>query len=173
METDKNPGQNEVDVVVDIERHGHEERIDVEADGPAEIRVSKDEVDIVTKGADGERTVVVVHTDGHHAEHGHGGEHDHEHGHHHEHGHGGHDQPPPPPIIELIFVNENEVKVHAHELTGLQIKQAAIAQGVKIELDFVLAEEFPDETRRIVGNGDVVKLHEGMKFSAVRDDDNS
>ncbi|KWF15277.1 hypothetical protein WL82_28980 [Burkholderia ubonensis] len=72
-----------------------------------------------------------------------------------------------------IRVNEKSVTVRAHELTGLQIKQAAIDAGIAIQLDFVLAEERPDGTSRIIGDAEVVKLHSGMEFSAIRDDDNS
>lgn len=169
METDKKPGHT--DVEIDIERDGQTERIDVETDGTVEVVVKNDEVDVISENADGERAVVVIHEGHPQHEHGHG--HEHGEGHpHHDHGHGGH-HIPPPVLVELIFVNENEVKIHAIEQTGLQIKQAAINQDVKIELDFVLAEEISDDKRRIVGNDEVVKLHEGMKFSAVRDDDNS
>ncbi|WP_080434150.1 multiubiquitin domain-containing protein [Burkholderia ubonensis] len=130
----------------------HEERrVDVEVKGgeAVDVVVKDGEIDIVTKDENGDETTVVVHTE-------------HDNGHHH-----------PPFHVVHIRVNEKSVTVRAHELTGLQIKQAAIDAGIAIQLDFVLAEERPDGTSRIIGDAEVVKLHSGMEFSAIRDDDNS
>ncbi len=51
--------------------------------------------------------------------------------------------------------------------------QAAIAQGVKIELSFVLSEELPNRKTRIVGDTDVVTVTKHSPFIAVAPDDNS
>jgi hypothetical protein len=137
----------------------HEARVvdvDVESNDSVEVIVKDGEIDIQVDSPDGEHTTVVIHTDEHgHGEHGHG-----------DHGHGQHP-------VECISVNEKPVEIHAFEATGLQIKQAAIRAHVAIELNFVLAEEREDGSSKIIGDADIVKLHEGMKFSAIRDDDNS
>jgi hypothetical protein len=44
-----------------------------------------------------------------------------------------------------IKVNEKPVELPSHRVTGLQIKEAAIAQGVEIKLDFELTEEAHDK----------------------------
>jgi hypothetical protein len=72
-----------------------------------------------------------------------------------------------------IKVNHKQVVVPRHKVTGLEIKQAAIAQGVKIELSFQLSEELAHHQTRIVGNDEAVHVHDGSKFLAVHGDDNS
>lgn len=72
-----------------------------------------------------------------------------------------------------ILVNEYEVLVNEHRMTGLQVKQAAIAQGVPIQLDFVLSEERPNGRPHIVGDNETVSLTKRSKFHAVSPDDNS
>ena len=71
-----------------------------------------------------------------------------------------------------ITVNKKEVRMEGQRATGLQIKEAAIAQGVQIELDFQLALVHGHE-RRIIGDTDGVELHEDQKFVATASDDNS
>ena len=58
-------------------------------------------------------------------------------------------------------------------VTGLEIKQAAIAQGVPIQLDFQLAEIRPNGEHQIIGDGDVVTVTRHSKFVATAADDNS
>lgn len=72
----------------------------------------------------------------------------------------------------VIEVNRKPVRVAGHEATGLQIKQAAIDQGVHIQLDFVLSRRV-DHRHEIVRDDQKVRLHEGEEFHAVRPDDNS
>jgi hypothetical protein len=72
-----------------------------------------------------------------------------------------------------IRVNRKPVVVSQHEVTGLQIKEAAIAQGVKIQLSFQLSEELGHHQTRIVGDAETVHVHEGSRFLAVHGDDNS
>jgi hypothetical protein len=157
METNENtPVERKVDAHNEPNTNHDERRvyIDVENNDGVDVVVKNGEIDVVVKDEHGETTTIAIHT-----------EHGHDHGH-----HGGGDHPPH--HVEEIFVNEKPVPTHAHELTGLQIKQAAIAVGIAIQLDFVLAEE-REGTSHIVGDNDTVKLHNKMHFSAIRDDDNS
>jgi Multiubiquitin len=72
-----------------------------------------------------------------------------------------------------VSVNEQPVKLRGHEATGAEIKSAAIAQGVQIQPNFVLQEELPNGTSKIVGDNDKVHLREHLKFTAIAPDDNS
>ena len=58
-------------------------------------------------------------------------------------------------------------------MTGLEIKQAAIAQGVPIQLDFVLSEELPNGRTHVVRDHDVVTVNKHSRFVAIPNDDNS
>ena len=75
--------------------------------------------------------------------------------------------------LVTVIINEHAVEVAGPKATGLEIKQAAIAQGVKIELSFVLSEELPNRRTRIVGDTDVVTVTKHSRFIAVAPDDNS
>ncbi|HYW48361.1 MAG TPA: multiubiquitin domain-containing protein [Bryobacteraceae bacterium] len=75
--------------------------------------------------------------------------------------------------VLVITVNEQLVKLEGHRATGGEIKAAAIAQGVHIEPNFVLQEELPNGTSRIVGDNDEVHLREHLRFTAIAPDDNS
>lgn len=72
-----------------------------------------------------------------------------------------------------IEVNRKPVEVMGPKTTGLLIKQAAIDQGVKLQLDFQLAELRPNQPHRIIGNQDEVSIHPGLEFVATAGDDNS
>lgn len=72
-----------------------------------------------------------------------------------------------------ITVNEKPVTLVGREHTGREIKDEAIAQGVKIEPDFVLSIEKGGGKTQVIGDGDVVKLHPHERFVAIADDDNS
>ncbi|MFF7473402.1 multiubiquitin domain-containing protein [Streptomyces sp. NPDC008092] len=72
-----------------------------------------------------------------------------------------------------ITVNNKTVEITGPRVTGLQIKEAAIAQGVEIELDFQLSQELPSGETRIVGDTDVVTVNKNSVFTAVAGDDNS
>lgn len=74
--------------------------------------------------------------------------------------------------IEII-VNNQPVEVEDKHLTGLEIKEAAIAQGVPIQLDFQLSLHHPNGEVQIIGDTDEVKVHKHTKFTAVAGDDNS
>ena len=72
-----------------------------------------------------------------------------------------------------VSVNEQPVKFHTRTATGAQIKVTAIEQGVHIQQNFVLQEELPNGTSRIIGDNDVVRLREHLRFTAIAPDDNS
>jgi hypothetical protein len=79
---------------------------------------------------------------------------------------------PPNPEIE-IDVNRKAFKIEGPTATGLQIKEAAIAAGVQIELSFQLSEKLPHRETKIIGDSDPVELQNGLHFIAVAGDDNS
>src|ERR1700677_1399354 len=70
-----------------------------------------------------------------------------------------------------IVVNKKEVRIEGPKATGRQIKEAAIAQGVKIELSFQLSEKIGEHKTKVIDNTDEVRLSEGQVFVAVADDD--
>jgi hypothetical protein len=75
--------------------------------------------------------------------------------------------------VSTVTVNEQPVKLNGEKATGTQIKAAAIAQGVHIQQNFVLQEELPNGTSRIIGDNDEVHLREHLRFTAIAPDDNS
>lgn len=72
-----------------------------------------------------------------------------------------------------VTINNKHVKIKGPRVTGLEIKEAAIAQGVQIDLDFQLTEELPSGETRIVGDTDTVTVNKHSVFTAVAGDDNS
>jgi hypothetical protein len=72
-----------------------------------------------------------------------------------------------------VLVNGKPVVLEKHRVTGLEIKQAALAQGVEIELDFILVEERRNGDDRTVGNDDTVTVTKKSEFTANAGDDNS
>ena len=72
-----------------------------------------------------------------------------------------------------ITVNEQPVQLQSRRVTGAEIKAAAIAQGVHIQPNFVLQEELPNGTSRIIGDSDVVHIRAHHRFTAIAPDDNS
>jgi len=72
-----------------------------------------------------------------------------------------------------VLVNEQSVDLQGKSAAGIEIKAAAIAQGVIIQMNFVLQEELPNGTSRIIGDGDEVRLREHLRFTAIAPDDNS
>lgn len=72
-----------------------------------------------------------------------------------------------------ITVNNVTVELPKEELTGAEIKAAAIAAGVSIEPSFVLSVQKHGDRYEVVGDQDVIKVHQGLDFTAVAPDDNS
>jgi Multiubiquitin len=72
-----------------------------------------------------------------------------------------------------IHVNERPVRMMGHRHTGLEIKQAAIAQGVKIEPDFLLYLERHHQPNKPIEDDEEVTITDESRFDAIADDDNS
>jgi hypothetical protein len=72
-----------------------------------------------------------------------------------------------------VLVNEKRVVFEEERQTGMSIKQIAIAQGVPIQLDFVLSIERGGGKTELIGDDQEVKLHDGDRFLAIPNDDNS
>ena len=72
-----------------------------------------------------------------------------------------------------VTVNGRPVELHEKKVSGLQIKEAAIAQHVAIEPSFILQEELPNGHSRIVGDNDVIEVRDHERFTAIPNDDNS
>jgi hypothetical protein len=72
-----------------------------------------------------------------------------------------------------ISVNNKPVRIVGHEHTGLQIKEAAIAAGVRVQLDFVLSEELKDGRSRIIGDTQRIRVEPSACFEAIPNDDHS
>jgi len=72
-----------------------------------------------------------------------------------------------------VTVNTKPVEMNTKVATGLQIKDAAIAQGVKIGRNFTLTMEMPGDKSHVVRDDEEVKLHNKSEFTAVTPDDNS
>jgi hypothetical protein len=73
----------------------------------------------------------------------------------------------------VVSVNEQPVKLNGETATGAEIKAAAIKQGVHIQQNFVLQEELPNGTSRVIGDNDKVQLRDHLRFTAIAPDDNS
>ena len=73
-----------------------------------------------------------------------------------------------------VKVNEHAVTLASHRVTGLEIKQAAIAQGVEIEEDFLLTLEAHDgQSASTVDNGETITVTMHSVFTANDVDDDS
>jgi hypothetical protein len=58
-------------------------------------------------------------------------------------------------------------------VTGLQIKEAAITQGVRIQSDFVLLEELDHNRTRQIADTETITVTEKSQFQAIPNDDHS
>lgn len=76
------------------------------------------------------------------------------------------------PKTITVTVNKRPVEMEERRVTGLEVKQAAIAQGLRIQLDFQLALVEP-RGERIIGDRDEVGLTKHSTFVATAGDDNS
>lgn len=75
--------------------------------------------------------------------------------------------------VVTIEVNTHKVKMPAGPASGLEIKDAAIDQGVKIEVSFVLQMQLPNGSAKVIGDDDKVPLSDHLTFTAIAPDDNS
>lgn len=72
-----------------------------------------------------------------------------------------------------ITVNNSPVTLAQGKYTGLQIKEAAVAQGATdVGLDFVLSVQRGNHYD-VLGDTDVIEIHPNLDFVAVTGDDNS
>lgn len=72
-----------------------------------------------------------------------------------------------------VFVNERPVLLEGKKHTGLDIKAAAVAQGVSIGPDFILSLERGHGHTEIIGDHERVTVKKGDRFLAIPNDDNS
>ena len=72
-----------------------------------------------------------------------------------------------------IEVNGKKVQMREGPASGLEIKNAAIEQGVGITEKFVLQQEMPNGTGKVIGDDDKVDIREHLSFTAIEPDDNS
>lgn len=73
-----------------------------------------------------------------------------------------------------VTVNKKPVRLHSHRVMGLEVKRAAIAQGVEIQEDFLLTlEAHEGHPARTVDNDDTVTVTGDSEFSANDVDDDS
>ncbi len=77
------------------------------------------------------------------------------------------------PSTITIEVNDQKVEISFNPATGFEIKESAIKQGVKIQLDFVLQVDLPNGTSKVIGDEDKIELTEHLAFTAIAADDNS
>jgi len=70
-----------------------------------------------------------------------------------------------------IEVNNKRVDLHQREVTGNEIKAAAIQQGVAIEQDFLLYIVRAGGHLDRVQDDEKVTVHEGERFRAITPDD--
>jgi hypothetical protein len=84
-------------------------------------------------------------------------------------------EPKPKPGREItVTVNNKPVTLADHRVSGLQVKQAAIDQGVEIQLDFLLTlEAHEGQPARSVGDDDTVTVTKHSVFTANDVDDDS
>jgi hypothetical protein len=73
----------------------------------------------------------------------------------------------------VVMVNTRPVPLPDRSVTGLQIKQAAIAAGLPIDQGFVLLVDEDDGRDRVIGDDEVVKVNKHSTFTAIAPDDNS
>lgn len=79
-------------------------------------------------------------------------------------------KPPKMTAVEFNFVTLDLPK---EKMTGAEIKAAAIAAGLPIQLGFVLSVAKHGDKFDVVADTEVVKIRKGMTFTCVDADDNS
>ena len=72
-----------------------------------------------------------------------------------------------------VTVNDKPVVLEGSKQTGESVKKAAIEQDVNIKEDFVLSIELGGGKTKLVGDNEEIVVHEGERFLAIENDDNS
>ena len=72
-----------------------------------------------------------------------------------------------------VTVNDKPVVLVGIKQTGASIKKAAIDDHVNIKEDFVLSIELGDGKTKLVGDDEYIEVHDGQRFLAIENDDNS
>ena len=72
-----------------------------------------------------------------------------------------------------IQINEKSVFLEEKKQTGLNLKKAAIEQGVNIELDFILSIEQGGGKTKLIGDDEEILVSQNDRFLAIANDDNS
>ena len=72
-----------------------------------------------------------------------------------------------------VMVNDKPVVLEGVKQTGADVKKAAIEQDVNIKENFLLSIELGGGKTRLVGDNEEIEVHEGDRFLAIEDDDNS
>ena len=72
-----------------------------------------------------------------------------------------------------IMVNDKPVVLEGTKQTGASVKKAAIEQDVNIKEDFVLSIELGGGKTDLVGDDEKIEVHNGERFLAIENDDNS
>ena len=74
----------------------------------------------------------------------------------------------------VVTVNTKPVKLASHRVTGLEVKQSAIAQGVEIELDFLLTlEAHGGHPATVIADDKTITVTKHSVFTANDGDDDS
>jgi len=72
-----------------------------------------------------------------------------------------------------ILVNNKSVEVMGPKATGLEVKQAVLAAGLNVQLDFLLSLERANGEYLSLGDGDVITVNPQSVFNMVSPDHNS
>lgn len=83
-----------------------------------------------------------------------------------------HGPPTHDPAVTILMNSTHTVKLSDKKTTGLEIKEVAIAQGVPIQLGFVLFR-LTGHKQHPVRDDDKITVHDGEEFRCVDNDDNS
>jgi Multiubiquitin len=82
-------------------------------------------------------------------------------------------EPAKHPRLVEISVNGKPVQIEGPKAMGRAIKEAAVAQGLTIQVNFVLSQVIGRDKRKVVGDTDSVAVNKNSEFIAVAPDDNS
>ncbi|MFI2612591.1 multiubiquitin domain-containing protein [Kitasatospora sp. NPDC018619] len=72
-----------------------------------------------------------------------------------------------------VKVNNQDVTLPDREVTGLEIKQAALSQGLPIDVGFQLSVKRSHGRYEVVDDDEPIRVHTHQEFLAVPPDDNS